>query len=75
MLKTVYLTYDVKLKTYLKEKGFKYIICGLAPNERLYTINDIAIQMKMTQNSIRNYLRRGFEPGILQASPKYLLKS
>lgn len=33
MLKTVYLTYDVKLKTYLKEKGFKYIICGLAPNE------------------------------------------
>lgn len=33
VLKTVYLTYDVKLKTYLKGKGFRYIICGLAPNE------------------------------------------
>ena len=30
---TVYLTYDVKLKTYLKNKGFRYIICGLAPND------------------------------------------
>ena len=30
---TVYLTYDVKLKQYLKEKGFRYIICGLSPNE------------------------------------------
>ena len=32
-MKTVYLTYDVKLKTYLKNCGFRYIICGLAPNE------------------------------------------
>ena len=32
-MKTVYLTYDVKLKTYLKNKGFRYIICGLSPNE------------------------------------------
>lgn len=29
----VYLTYDVKLKTYLKNKGFRYIICGLSPSE------------------------------------------
>lgn len=32
-MRTVYLTYDVKLKQYLTEKGFRYIICGLAPNE------------------------------------------
>ena len=32
-MRTVYLTYDVKLKQYLKEKSFKYIICGLSPNE------------------------------------------
>lgn len=32
-MRTVYLTYDVKLKKYLKENGFRYIICGLAPNE------------------------------------------
>lgn len=32
-MRTVYLTYDVKLKQYLAEKGFRYIICGLAPNE------------------------------------------
>ena len=44
-------------------------------NNGLYTINDIAIQMKMTRNSIHNYLRRGFELGILQDPPKYLLKS
>lgn len=32
-MRTVYLTYDVKLKQYLKESGFRYIICGLSPNE------------------------------------------
>lgn len=32
-MRTVYLTYDVKLKQYLKKKGFRYIICGLSPNE------------------------------------------
>ena len=32
-MRTVYLTYDVKLKTYLRNKNFRYIICGLAPNE------------------------------------------
>ena len=32
-MKTVYLTYDVNLKEYLKQNGFRYIICGLAPNE------------------------------------------
>ena len=32
-MKAVYLTYDVKLKTYLKNQGIRYIICGLAPNE------------------------------------------
>ena len=32
-MRTVYLTYDVKLKQYLKENGFRYIICGLSPNE------------------------------------------
>ena len=31
-MRTVYLTYDVKLKTYLKKEGFRYIICGLSPN-------------------------------------------
>lgn len=32
-MRSVYLTYDVKLKQYLKNKGFRYIICGLSPNE------------------------------------------
>lgn len=32
-MRTVYLTYDVKLKQYLKENGFRYIICGLSPNK------------------------------------------
>ena len=32
-MRSVYLTYDVKLKQHLKNKGFKYIICGLSPNE------------------------------------------
>lgn len=31
-MRSVYLTYDVKLKQHLKNKGFKYIICGLSPN-------------------------------------------
>ena len=30
---SVYLTYDVRLKQHLKNKGFRYIICGLSPNE------------------------------------------
>ena len=32
-MRLVYLTYDVKLKQYLKDKGFRYIICGLSPSE------------------------------------------
>ena len=32
-MRSVYLTYDVKLKQHLKNKGFRYIICGLSPNE------------------------------------------
>ena len=32
-MRSIYLTYDVRLKQYLKNKGFRYIICGLSPNE------------------------------------------
>ncbi len=32
-MRSVYLTYAVKLKQYLKDKGFRYIICGLSPSE------------------------------------------
>ena len=32
-MRSVYLTYDVRLKQHLKNKGFRYIICGLSPNE------------------------------------------
>ena len=38
-------------------------------------IKDIANKMKLTDVTIRNYLRRGFELGILQTPPKYLLKA
>ena len=32
-MRSVYLTYDVKLKQHLKNEGFRYIICGLSPSE------------------------------------------
>jgi hypothetical protein len=32
-MRSVYLTYDVKLKQHLKNKGIRYIICGLSPSE------------------------------------------
>lgn len=44
-------------------------------NEGIYTINDIANKMKLTTATIRNYLRRSFELGVLQNPPKYLLNN
>lgn len=43
-------------------------------NEGVYTVNDIANKMKLTRATIRNYLRRSLELGILRNPPKYLLK-
>lgn len=44
-------------------------------NGGIHITKDISNKMKLTQNTIRNYLRRGFELGILQDPPKYLLKT
>lgn len=44
-------------------------------NGGFHITKDIANKMKLTQTTIRNYLRRGFELGILQDPPKYLLKN
>lgn len=44
-------------------------------NSGNHVINSIAIVMKLSGNAIRNYLRRGFELGILKDPPKYLLKA
>ena len=44
-------------------------------NSGNHVINSIATVMKLSGNTIRNYLRRGFELGILKDPPKYLLKA
>lgn len=51
-----------------------YEACGLWNNGN-HIVRNIANIMKMNRCTIRIYLRRGFELGILQDPPKYLLKT
>ena len=51
-----------------------YEVCELW-NSGNHVINSIATVMKLSGNTIRNYLRRGFELDILKDPPKYLLKA
>lgn len=51
-----------------------YEACDLW-NDGNHVVKDIANAMKMDRTTIRNYLRRGFELGILRDPPKYLLKT
>lgn len=30
----IYVTYDINMRRYLNEKGFRYILCGLNPNNK-----------------------------------------
>lgn len=50
-----------------------YEVCELW-NSGNHVIKDIVKQTKMCESIIYRYLRRGFELGILQDPPKYLLK-
>lgn len=51
-----------------------YEACELWNNGN-HVVKDIASVMKMSRTTITKYLRRGFELGILQDPPKYLLNS
>lgn len=51
-----------------------YEACNLW-NDGNHVVKEIAGQMKMDRQTIRSYLRRGFELGILRDPPKYLLKT
>ena len=41
----------------------------------VHTTKDIMAEMKMSESATRSYLRRGYELGILQDPPEYLLKT
>lgn len=51
-----------------------YEACNLW-NSGLHTTKDIMAEMKMSESATRSYLRRGYELGILQDPPEYLLKT
>ena len=53
--------------------SYVFEVCELW-NRGEHTVKNISNRMKMCEKTIYNYLRRGFELGVLQNPPKYLLK-
>lgn len=59
---------------YFATSSYVFEICKLW-NDGNHTVKNIASEVKMCNKTIYNYLRRGFEIGILQDPPRYLLKT